>query len=64
VWGLPEGTVELAVTLCSPSAPRAAKGEEACLAAEGVAARPVHWTVRVPAILGKISATGVDWPWP
>lgn len=63
VAGLPEGTVELAVTLCSPSAPRVGKGEEACAVAEGVSVRPAHWTVRVPAILGKISQMSVEWPW-
>jgi len=63
VAGLPEGTVELAVTLCSPSAPRAGKGEEACSPAEGVTVRPIHWTVRVPAVLGKISQASVEWPW-
>ncbi|HEX5045277.1 MAG TPA: carboxypeptidase-like regulatory domain-containing protein [Candidatus Polarisedimenticolaceae bacterium] len=64
VSGLPAGMVELVVTLCSPDAPPASPGEEACSPAEGQRVRPVQWTVPVPAVLGKIHETNVDWPWP
>ncbi|HET9298346.1 MAG TPA: hypothetical protein VFO11_00285, partial [Candidatus Polarisedimenticolaceae bacterium] len=64
VTGLPEGMVELTVTLCSPDAPPAGKGEEACSPAEGRKVRPVHWIIQVSAVLGKISETRVEWPWP
>jgi len=64
VTGLPEGMVEVTVTLCSPEAPPAGKGEEACSPSEGRKVRPVHWTVQVPAVLGKISEARVEWPWP
>ena len=64
VAGLPQGTVELTLTLCSPDAPAAKKGQEACTPAEGMKVQPVRWTVRIPAVLGKVSETSVGWPWP
>jgi hypothetical protein len=63
VAGLPEGTVELTFTLCSPAAPVPKEGEAACVASEGRRATPATWTVRVTAILGKVSEAQVDWPW-
>jgi hypothetical protein len=61
--GLPEGTVELTFTLCSQAAPEAQGGQEMCAPLEGVRVIPVHWTIRVPAVRGKISRTEVAWPW-
>jgi hypothetical protein len=63
VTGLPEGMVELTVTLCSPEAPPAGRGRKPALPRKD--GRSVRSNGRFrPRRSRKVQRDRVEWPWP